>query len=283
MTDSYEMEDGMKSSLRDRPYRIAYGAEHLQFGELYVPRTPGATTPYAVIMLIHGGYWRARYDLTLMTDLARDLVQRGYAAWNIEYRRVGDAGGGWPGTFLDVARAADYVQTMASSYDLDARRVMAVGHSAGGHLACWLAARHRIPANSPLAPGAQIGSPAPLALAGVVSQAGVLDLETAWKLHLSNDAVVELLGKSWPDAPDRYLAASPAALLPLGIPQIILHGTRDAHVPIEISRDYTAKAQAAGDAVEYIELDGADHFDLIDPRSKAWSVTIKALERLTPY
>jgi acetyl esterase/lipase len=234
-------------------------------------------------MLIHGGYWRARYDLTLMTDLARDLVQRGYAAWNIEYRRVGDAGGGWPGTFLDVARAADYVQTMASSYDLDARRVMAVGHSAGGHLACWLAARHRIPANSPLAPGAQIGSPAPLALAGVVSQAGVLDLETAWKLHLSNDAVVELLGKSWPDAPDRYLAASPAALLPLGIPQIILHGTRDAHVPIEISRDYTAKAQAAGDAVEYIELDGADHFDLIDPRSKAWSVTIKALERLTPY
>ena len=270
----------MRTPARGKPDRIAYGPEYLQFGELYVPQTPGAHEAYPVIILIHGGYWRARYDLTLMTDLARDLAALGYAAWNIEYRRVGDAGGGWPGTFVDVARAADHVQMIAPGYNLDVRRVVAVGHSAGGHLACWLAARHRIPANSTLAPGAQDGSPAPLALAGVVSQAGVLDLETAWKLHLSNNAVVELLGKSWPDAPDRYLATSPAALLPLGVPQIILHGTRDAHVPIEISRDYAAKALAAHDPVEYIELEGADHFDLINPRSKAWSVTLEALERL---
>ncbi len=121
----------------------------------------------------------------------------------------------------------------------------------------------------------------PLELVGAISQAGVLDLEMAWKLHLSKDAVVELLGKTWPDAPDRYAAASPAALLPLGLPQVLLHGTQDTHVPIEISRRYAERASAALDPVEYIELEGVDHFDLIDPLSNAWGVTIKALQRLS--
>jgi len=217
-----------------------------------------------------------------MTALAKDLAARGYAAWNIEYRRVGNPGGGWPGTLLDVARAADYVREMALLYPLDTRRVVAIGHSAGGHLAFWLAARPRIAAGGPLAGSheAQGETGAPLELVGAISLAGVLDLEMAWKLHLSNDAVVELLGKPWPDAPDRYAAASPASLLPLGVPQVLLHGTRDIHVPIEISRSYAVRARAAHDPVEYIELEGIDHFDPIDPHSNAWSVTIKALERL---
>ncbi len=263
------------------PIRLAYGPEYLQFGDLYLPQTAG---PYPVVPLIHGGYWRNRYDLTLMHGLAEDLARRGYAAWNIEYRRVGDSGGGWPGTFLDVARAIDYIRVLAPQYQLDAQRVVPVGHSAGGHLAFWLAARHHIPADSPLA-GSNVTiqegeQTAPLPLIGAISLAGVLDLETAWRLHLSNDAVVELLGEKWPDAPERYAAASPAALLPLGVPQILIHGTRDSHVPIEISRDYTAKAKALGDPVTYLELEGIDHFDVIDPHSTAWERTIEALSSI---
>ncbi len=263
------------------PIRLAYGPEYLQFGDLYLPHTAG---PYPVVPLIHGGYWRNRYDLTLMHGLAEDLARRGYAAWNIEYRRVGDSGGGWPGTFLDVARAIDYIRVLAPQYQLDAQRVVPVGHSAGGHLAFWLAARHHIPADSPLA-GSNVTiqegeQTAPLPLIGAISLAGVLDLETAWRLHLSNDAVVELLGEKWPDTPERYAAASPAALLPLGVPQILIHGTRDSHVPIEISRDYTAKAKALGDPVTYLELEGIDHFDVIDPHSTAWERTIEALSSI---
>ena len=263
------------------PVRLAYGPEYLQIGELYLPEAGG---PHPVIPLIHGGYWRNRYDLTLMDSLAEDLARRGYAAWNIEYRRAGDSGGGWPGTFLDVARAIDYIRVLAPQYHLDAQRVVPIGHSAGGHLAFWLAARPRIPADSPLA-GSSITvqegeQAAPLPLTGAISLAGVLDLTTAWRLHLSNDAVVELLGEKWPDAPERYAAASPAALLPFGVPQILIHGTRDSHVPIEISRDYAAKAKALGDPVTYLELEGIDHFDVIDPRSTAWESTIEALSSI---
>lgn len=263
------------------PRRIRYGPEQAQFGELYLP---AATGPWPVVILIHGGYWRARYDLALMDGLATDLAERGYAAWNIEYRRVGDSGGGWPGTFLDVSRAADFLRELSASYSFDLERVVSIGHSAGGHLALWLAARPRIPLDSPIA-GSSITleedrQAAPLPLAGAISLAGVLSLETAWRLHLSNDAVIELLGEGFADAPERYIAASPAALLPLGVPQVLLHGTNDAHVPIEISQAYAREAQMAGDSVTYLELEGIDHFDLIDPRSSAWHMTIEQLRKL---
>jgi len=261
--------------------KLAYGPEYLQFGALYLPDRAG---PHAVIPLIHGGYWRARYDLTLMNGLAEDLARRGYAAWNIEYRRVGDKGGAWPGTFLDVAHAVDYLRELAPLYQLDLQRVVPIGHSAGGHLAFWLAARPRIPTDSPLAGSSVAASEGeqatPLPLAGAISLAGVLDLETAWRLHLSNDAVVELLGAKFPNAPERYAAASPAAMLPLGVPQILVHGTRDSTVPIEISRTYAARAKALGDPVTYLELEGIDHFDVIDPRSTAWEKTVEALKTL---
>lgn len=264
------------------PMRLAYGSEYLQFGDLYLPEERAG--PYAVIPLIHGGYWRARYDLTLMHGLAEDLAQRGYAAWNIECRRVGDKGGAWPGTFLDVARSIDYLRVLAPRYQLDLQQVVPVGHSAGGHLAFWLAARPRIGANSPVAGSsvaAREGEPTTsLPLAGAISLAGVLDLETAWRLHLSNNAVVELLGEKFPNAPERYAAASPAAMLPLGVPQILIHGTRDSHVPIEISRGYAAKAKSLGDAVTYLELEGIDHFDVINPRSTAWKKTVETLQEL---
>jgi len=251
--------------------RLAYGPEPLQFAELYLPDNSGL---HPVVILIHGGYWRARYGLDLMTELAKDLAVRGIAAWNIEYRRVGNPGGGWPGTFLDAALAADYLRTVAQSYNLDLQRVIPIGHSAGGHLAFWLAARPNLAQNSPLAI-----TTTPLGLAGAISLAGVVDLELAWRLNLSNGAVIDLLAGGFDTVPERYMAASPAALLPLGIPQVLIHGTADDSVPLQMSLEYTAKAQAVNDAVTYIELDGVDHFALIDPKSDTWAVTIGELER----
>ena len=277
-------EQSAKLSVPIKPLRLAYGPAPLQFGDLYVPNIPGA---YPIVILIHGGYWRARYGLDLMNSLAEDLAKRGYAAWNIEYRRVGNPGGGWPGTFLDVALATDFLRKLAPSYKLDLQRVVPIGHSAGGHLALWLAARPRIPLfvnNSQLAgsqqPGDNEETATPHMLAGAISLAGVIDLEMAWRLHLSNGAVVELLGGSFADVPERYAAASPAAMLPLGVPQVLIHGTNDDNVPLQVSQAYTNAARAANDPVTYIELAGVDHFDVIDPHSHAWAITMNELQKL---
>jgi acetyl esterase/lipase len=264
--------------------RLAYGPEPLQFGELYIPGTHGL---HPIVILIHGGYWRARYGLDLMTRLAEDLASRNIAAWNIEYRRVGDVGGGWPGTFLDVARAADYLHVLASNYSLDLNRVVPIGHSAGGHLALWLAARPRIVKDSAVAGPAMFseasgdkGVDIPLPLAGVISLAGVVDLHLAWQLHLSNDAVVELLGGSPQEVPERYAAASPAATLPLRVRQVLLHGTEDVNVPLQVSQAYAAAAKAVNDPVTLVELPGVEHFAVIDPSSDAWDRAIEELQKI---
>ena len=277
-------EQPAKISAPIKPLRLAYGPAPQQFGDLYVPIEPGL---YPIVILIHGGYWRARYGLDLMNSLAEDLAKRGYTAWNIEYRRVGNPGGGWPGTFLDVALATDFLRKLAPSYKLDLQRVVPIGHSAGGHLALWLAARPRIPLfvnNSPLAgsqqPGDNEETATPLMLAGAISLAGVIDLEMAWRLHLSNGAVVGLLGGSFTDVPERYAAASPAAMLPLGVPQVLIHGTNDDSVPLQVSQAYTNAARAVNDPVTYIELEGVDHFDVIEPHSHAWAMTMNELQKL---
>ena len=268
----------------NKPLRLKYGPEPLQFGDLYVPETHGT---YPTVILIHGGYWRARYGLDLMNGLAEDLAKRGYFAWNIEYRRMGDPGGGWPGTLLDVALATDYLRKLAITYSLNLQKVVPIGHSAGGHLAFWLVARSRIPHfvhNSELITTQHTGDDkeiaTPLLPVGAISLAGVVDLEMAWQLHLSNDAVVEFLGGSFTDVPERYIAASPAAMLPLGVSQVLIHGTSDDSVPIEVSQAYANAARAVNDVVTFIVLDGADHFDVIDPHSKAWAITIKELQKL---
>lgn len=261
-----------QKGLQGRPLRLAYGTDVQQFGELYLPAGSG---PHPVALLIHGGYWRARYGLELMNELGQDLAGRGIAAWNIEYRRVGNPGGGWPGTLLDVAQAADFLRDLAPAHDLDLRRIVALGHSAGGHLACWLAARWRIPADSVISPQHE-----PLALAGVISLAGVLDLALAYRLHLSDDAVVELLGAPPDQVPARYAQASPVAMLPLGLPQVLIHGTPDRHVPVQTSREYAAAAQAAGDPLVFFEPDDVDHFAVIQAGTAVWALTVQQLERL---
>jgi acetyl esterase/lipase len=212
-----------------------------------------------VTIVVHGGYWRAQYDRTLMTDLCIDLSAHGVASWNLEYRRVGN-GGGWPETFHDVAAGVDLLAELDAPLDLG--RVMAVGHSAGGQLAFWAAAR---PGLLPGAPGA-----APRVLVrGVVSQAGVLDLALAATLKPSAEPTRALLGD--PDEHSvRYELASPLARLPLGVPQLLLHGDRDDIVSMRIATSYAAAAREAGDPCELRVLTTTGHFEHLDARSHAW-------------
>src|SRR5215831_5448385 len=177
--------------------RIAYGPDQFQFADL---RLPANEPPHPVVIVLHGGFWRSKYGLDYMTPVCETLTSSRLATWNVEYRRLGNPGGGWPGTFDDVITARDKLHSIASKYGLDLNRVIAIGHSAGGHLAMWLAGQKHL-------------------LAGVISLAGVLDLKRAWELQLSNNVVTELLGGSPEQVPDRYKFASPIERLPFGIPQ----------------------------------------------------------------
>jgi len=262
----------MGEAVRLPPARqVAYGDHPDQVGNLHLPARGDG--PWPAIVLVHGGFWRFGWDRTLMTPLARDLAGRGFAVWNIEYRRVGQEGGGWPGTLEDVAAAAD----AAAGLDrVDPARVFTVGHSAGGHLALWLAARHRIPGGAP-------GAAPRVHPCGAVSQAGVADLVAGAGAWLGNGACQALLGGSPGEVPDRYAAASPATLLPVGVPQLLVHGGRDDLVPPSQSRDYAAAARAAGDPVDLVELPDADHFDVIEAGDPAWAAVVAWLhERLRP-
>lgn len=242
-------------------YRIVYGNDDpLQFGELRLPKGPG---PHPVAIIIHGGCWLSRYDLTHIGNLCAALTRAGVATWSLEYRRVGDSGGGWPGTFEDVAHGADHLRALSRPHPLDLRRVIAVGHSAGGHLALWLAARHRLPRES------EVRTAVPLPLRGVVSLAGVPDLRR-FKRPGCSDAVIQLLGGPPEKFPARYQQTSPIELLPLGVPQRLIHGRQDQVVPLELAREYEAAAVKKGDDVKLIDVEEAGHFELIAPQSSAW-------------
>ena len=252
--------------------RHTYGPNKYNFGDFYLPDSPG---PHPVVLLLHGGFWRAAYDLTLMDKLADSLARQSIAVWNIEYRRVGNRGGGWPGTLQDVALAMDYLHAVATPLNIDLQRIVPIGHSAGGQLALWLAGRSRLSQQSPL-----VTPDAPLIPTGAISLAGAIDLELVWQLHLGNGAAEAFLGGSPAAFPERYAAASPASLLPLRVPSVLIHGTNDANVPLAVSQAYAQKALEAGDNVKLIELPKADHFVVIDPSSDAWAITLKELRIL---
>jgi len=244
--------------------RIVYGPDDSQFGELYLPA--GGDKPTPVVVVIHGGYWHAQYGLDLGAPLAADLAAHGVAAWNIEYRRI-ENGGRWPATFDDVATATDAlvgpVQDAAHGR-LDLAQVRAVGHSAGGHLAVWLAGRHTLTAGAP-------GSGPRVRVQRVVSQAGVLDLLAAERDGLGDGSAAELMGTSSNKDKQRYLLASPQQQLPIGVPVTCVHGDADTTVPPSQSADYVSAAQAVGDHATLIRVAGADHFALIDPTTRAWA------------
>jgi acetyl esterase/lipase len=251
--------------------RIGYGPDPNQFGDLWLPEAAG---PHRVVVFIHGGYWRARYSLDHADHFCQALAAEGCAVWTIEYRRVGQPGGGWPGTFADVLQAARHVEVLAATFPIDGHCVVLTGHSAGGHLALWAVGAHRVPQDESLRLAAS------LPVRGVVALAPVADLQRAWELRLSGGAVGELLGGSPADMPERYSTASPVNLLPAGVPQVLIHGTIDEAVPYELSERYRAAASAAGDRCELLALPGLGHFELIDPHSTAWPGVVGAIKRV---
>jgi len=224
-----------------------------------------------VVVLVHGGFWRAHRTLDLMRPLAASLRHAGFAVWNLEYRAVGHDGGGWPGTLCDVAAGVDAVADLADVHPMDLDRVALVGHSAGGQLVLWAAGDRALP--DVAVPAARVRP------ALVVSLAGVCDLDAADVADLGDSAVRGFLGGG-PDAvPHRYRSASPAALVPLGVPQVLIHGDADRKVPIAQSQRYARAAVDAGDRVALVELPGEDHMALVDPDSAAWRATETRLVR----
>jgi acetyl esterase/lipase len=248
-----------------------YGPEADHVGDLWLPEGDG---PFPLLVVLHGGYWRAYYKRDLMDGLCADLVRRGWAAWNLEYRRLG-AGGGWPATFRDVATGVDLLDLLAERHPLELQRFGALGHSAGGHLALWIASRRGLPAATP-------GAEPVVNPAFVVDLAGVSDLRLAEQLEQGSHAAAELLGGTPDERPGRYELASPTERIPIGVPTAVVHGTADTNVAPEISASYVAKAREAGDRVELISVPDADHFDLIDPDSGAWAQAADQLTRLVP-
>lgn len=247
--------------------RWFYGPHAGQFGDLYLPSSPG---PHPVVTLIHGGCWQAEFGLAPLGQLAQAIAAHGIAVWNIEYRRLGE-GGGWPTTFQDVGAALDFLRTLADVHALDLRRVIAAGHSAGGHLALWLAGRARLPRHSPLF------ASDPLPLRGALSIAGIPDLAAAAERAVCDDAIIELLGGDPKEVPERYAQASPAALTPLGVPHIHLHGRNDAIVPIDLVEAYVQFAVHAGDDARLAPLDNTGHFEPVDARTPAAARVIELL------
>lgn len=240
---------------------IAYGSEGSQRADLYIPAGPG---PHPVMVVIHGGSWRTGYGRIVMRAIAGDLRRRGWAVWNIEYRRVG-GGGGWPHTFADVASAIDHLADVPAPIDLD--RVQVLGHSAGGHLALWAAGRENLP---PGAPGRIEGAPR-VRLRRVIAQAGVCDLADAYR-RWGGGAARGLMGGGPEELPERYAAGDPIRLLPIDMPALLVHGVEDEVVSVQLSRSYARAVLDAGSQVELVEVAGpaGRHRAHIDPRGIAW-------------
>jgi len=222
---------------------LAYGDEPLQFGDL---RLPGGNGPFPLAVVLHGGYWRATYNLIHAGHMCVALAEAGLATWNVEYRRVGDVGGGWPGTGEDVARAVAFLGELP----LERGATVLVGHSAGGQLALWLAKDTRLP---------------------VVALAPVSDLRDSVERNGPEGAPAQFV------RPEHYAEASPLERLPLGVPQVLIHGTKDESVPYAMSERY---AEAAGGEAELVTLEGAGHFEPIDPLADEWPQTLAAITRL---
>ena len=242
--------------------RIDYGSAPEQFGDLRVPSGVG---PHPVVVVVHGGWWKTMSDLAYAGHLSTALTADGFATWNIEYRRVGSLGGGYPSTLHDVAAALNALLALAPAYQLDLARIIVTGHSAGAHIAAWLAAKNR---HREL----DIFGPSP-ALIGAVPVAGPLDLERTSVLGITDatggSPVHDFLGGTPQQFPERYALASPAQLVPTGIRVIAVHGSADAAVPVELSSRYVDAALAAGDSARLLVLEGADHLARFDPATEA--------------
>lgn len=241
----------------DADARLVYGSEPLQFADLRLPRTSG---PHPVVMMIHGGYWQAIYNLTHAGHLCVDLAAHGIATWNVEYRRIGDPGGGWPAALDDVSRALAFLPGIASEHSLDLSRLVVMGHSAGGQLALLAARRSTMPARA------------------AVSLSGVVDLRATDRQGDDNGLITRLLGGRPDEVPHLWDDASPSTFLPLGFRYVLACGTEDVHW--EPNEATAAAAHEVGDEVELLPLPGAGHFELVDPHAPEWAVIRAKLHEL---
>lgn len=253
--------------------KIAYGSAPSQYVELWAPAGPG---PHPVVILLHGGCWQHEVaDIGYMNAPALDLQKRGIAVWDVEYRRVDEPGGGYPGTFQDVARAIDLLRQEAPKHNLDLKRVIALGHSAGGHLGLWAAGRARLPRSSPLY------TADPLPIHAVVSLGGLPDLKgTAEAIGqvCGDNIVARLTGPATPGHPDVFADTSPVSLLPIGAPAVMIHGVYDSISPPWHGSNYRGLARAKGDQVEVLVIPDAGHFELVWPKSEAWKQIADRIE-----
>ena len=243
-------------------YRISYGDGALQFGEIRLPEGEG---PYPVAIVIHGGCWLSQYDIAHIGSLASALTELGIATWSLEYRRVGDAQAAWPATFEDVARGADHLRALAADYHLDLDRVIAIGHSAGGHLALWLAGR------SGIADTSEIYTSDPIGILGVLALAPAPDLAYLHAQKVCDHVIDRLMGGSPAALPERYAAASPPEMVPLRTRQIILTGAHDARW-LPVGMRYVEAARKAGDDVEHVMAPDSGHFEVISPTTSTWEL-----------
>jgi acetyl esterase/lipase len=257
---------------------LRYGPDRDHVADLRLPAVPSSShaTTAPLVLFLHGGFWRAAYDRAHVGSLATALAADGFAVCAPEYRRIGQRGGGWPGTFDDVATAIDVLPDLAAEAAegrVDPGRLLLAGHSAGGHLALWAASRHRLPPDAPWAASASM-------CLGVVALAAVSDLISGYRQGLGGGVVAQLLGGDPDTQKGRYALTNPVGLLPTGIPVRLVHGCADEIVPCDMSLDYTERARAAGDDAACAALPGVGHFALIDPLSTAWPEVAAAFRAL---
>ena len=264
--------DYMRQTHRTPDTAFHYGPAPSQLAELFLPKGRG---PHPVVVLLHGGCFLKQYEGFAQTSaLAGDLAGRGYAVWSVEYRKLGEPGAGYPGTFQDVGAAVDRLRAEAPKYHLDLGRVVAIGHSAGGHLALWAASRGRLPADSPL----RVADP--LKIGAVISLAGIGDLAGQGKvfaLPCGDDTLDRLLDAAHRKAP--FADTSPAELLPTGAKVVMVHGVFDPVMPPYTGRNYVLRVQASGDKAEVVTIPDAAHFDLVIPTTPAWTRIVAILAR----
>jgi acetyl esterase/lipase len=264
-----------------RRHKYQYGEDASQWGELFLPELPANGAHRGVVVVIHGGYWRSQYGADLGEPIAKDLAAHGMAAWNLEYRRAGN-GGGWPNTFIDVLAGIDKLHDLAPTHSLNLGPVVALGHSAGGHLAAWAAGRGKL---------AQLGLPdadrqvprrqdaTSVHLTGVVSQSGLLNLAGAEQLNLSNGAVSNFLGGPSSKFPHRHRYADPMTTLPLAVPLVAVHGELDDSVPRSQSESYVNAGVAANMDTRLVMVPG-DHYALIDIKTPAYRTCRELVQSL---
>ena len=253
--------------------RISYGDLPDQFCDLYLPEGFSEAHSLPTILLIHGGCWLAEFPLDGIAAAARRLSAEGWIVWSIEYRRLGN-GGGWPTTFTDVAAAADHLRILAEAVPIDLENVIVVGHSAGGHLAAWLAGRKNLPA------GSELWTSRPLELRGMISLAGITDLERAMAEDLCGDAPERLIGADDQRHEVQLTQASPSCLYPFGLPQIHIVGDSDPYVQASYVAAVVEQASVQGEDVELVLVSPVGHFEVVVPDSPIFAQVIAEIQKL---